>query len=405
MTQDRKLLSSDVLKVGMEENTYPGCSNALHKMFVCEDIFARSIGHWLKLLWNGSIELITYPTIDDGGFNLDLLTDLMNGTIDVSPMETVVLPEYVDNFTFLTTLSSAPYEFYTMLPRSAENGIEFLLSPFEKSLWIFVLITTLFVGCYFLWFKRSKTCRNFPHYDYISKSFQLLFALGAFVGCIYDSRLCALLSTRNSDIPIKSLPDLIQKIQNGRMKIYLEGTNLWRWYLLNSDVEKHENMKILSKVINETDSLIIQRNLTALCEHVSTNADAVYFSYEDLIQIECSQFCFWKYKIDEIPVLPASFLMSKNSKFIETGNIYAHAILTYRMNTMKMRRSVAPCYNEKDKLQFIGQQSLLVPIFFYAVITALAFGILFLEVLLGNYLRRKRKYLYFLGKVKELKHF
>lgn len=386
MSAQRELFNN-TLRVGLEENTYPGCSNSLNELLNCGDIFARSIGYWLQLVWNGPIEFIIYPEASEGGWNLTLFNDLYFGKIDVNPVETVILEEYVQNFTILSTLSFDYYKFYTKQPCDAENGIKFLFSPFKTKLWITITIFICFISCMVHWFKNSNLCKNFPHYNPILNSFSLYNVFRAFICCIYSSHLCALLTIQTNDIPIKNIEHLVHKIYEQQTVIYLEGTNIWRWLLLmDGEFERPQKLNILQKALNETGSLKIERNITALCQHVSTNENAVYFSYDDLVLVECPQFCFWTYEITEIPIVPAAFLMSKHSKFLRNGLISAHSVLNYRRNTMRMMKSVAHCKSQvQEKGDLIGQRSLFAALLLYACSVITGIIVLLIEIFSRKY--------------------
>lgn len=365
-----------VLRLGFYDYVHP-CVENIQSFRQCPDIRIQSIIYWLKFFWKDTIELFVYPC-DNNAQNETLLRDLETGFIDIVP-DWVVKKEYFEKFNVITPLDYHHFAFYAKLPSAGQDDGVFLFSPFSALEWIafisvFILIKLLLTFIFRFKHFQSSVVRIYLHHIH--------FVFASFIVVLYSSRLKAILTVSSKDLPFENIHDLAQKISDGKRVIYLESNNTHRWSLLMDDnFNDLDELIPLKKVIKLPGSVKIIPDSHKICELMQQSEEVVYFAYENLMEIKCSNFCFWKYKISKSYM--SSNLISKKFRLFETANMFYHTVDMFRENTLKIKLYQNNCdYYSQDTTEMsqIGIQSLLGVFLGYTLMLLCLAFVLLLEI-------------------------
>lgn len=370
------------LSVGFHENTYP-CLDNSEEFLNCTDIRVKTIVFWLQLFWKGEIELLVYPVVDGG--NQTIFTDLKQGRLHVAPDWVVEDLTDFKNYSIINKLHFSNYYFYTKQLTIEENGDLFLFSPFRWNSWVLFFVTHSFILALLLSLNQIKSLKCLPHYAVItSKLSEMNYLLAGFGLVLYSSKLMALLSTSSSDVPFKDLLDLSKQLANGGKVLYLESnaTSRYRYLIAEHHASMPFEFQMLSQTIKQNpNSFKFISNVREICQLLSVDGNAVYFSFDTLMDVQCSDYCFWKYHIGQFM---ESNAVTRSFPLLKDALIFQHPIDSYLMNTMRISRLVrSDCMNlegEKFELSQIGMQSLAITVYLFIIGLILSVFVLALEL-------------------------
>lgn len=382
-----------VLRLGFGNESFPQCLYNMKTLSNCEDMNAKLLYFWLRLWWHNesTVKFFMYPVPFGENYNNTMLNDLRNGLIDIAPEDYSLDEEFSSNFSIITQLDNSGFSFYTSKPEYEENGFLFLLAPFKWDLWLAFVFVTVILFCLLQLFKKFETLGICPHFHYKTFFYACCIITESVFLCLYSSNLKSLLTTPRSKLPFSDLYDLAYKIEKGEKKIVLEQIGSERYSLLtNGEVDKPDVFKYLEMALKRNpSSLLIIENVSELCEILSHDKNFVYFSYKSLIDVECVRFCFWEYIILELPVTPASILMTINSPYYELANMARQSYENYKLNIL--RESEMPVVNCEKKVAdettnlFIGFNCLYGALCVYCIFAGVGIIILMLEMFCSKY--------------------
>lgn len=378
-------MDRDTLRVGYYKNSYP-CLDDTLSYLKCEDTLINSSVYWLQMFAKNKIQLFIYPNLPltDDDVNDSLVEDLKLGYIDVSP-DWKIEPEGFQHFFIIPNLRIYSYYLYTIKPAFKENGSLFLFHPFSLDKWLLVLFGYFLLQSSIFTLSRLEYVTITPHHEFIlNRLGQLKSIFVVFVLLLYSSNLKALISIPNTDESFTDMKDLAEKLENGERYLFLESNLSSRFdQLTNFDNETSKEFFLLGSALKKNpNSLIFIENVTDLCRNLSKNKNAVYLSYDLLVELKCPDHC-----LSDHPVGKSFFhgnVLSRKFPWKEEARLYQHAVENYRMNLLRMKKfAVRNCdvvkKIEKSNYNKIGFESFIVVFKAYLVGAGISMLILVIE--------------------------